>query len=69
MKNVPHWQAFVVLYFIIVAVPVYLVHAHLKKRAYANPGVVNLLLYFIGVIAAAFLMHSVAMWLYFKVLF
>ncbi len=36
MKNVPHWQGLVLMYFIIVGIPVYMVHTALRKRAYAN---------------------------------
>jgi hypothetical protein len=69
MKNVPHWQPFVIFYLVIVAVPVYFVHIFLKKRAYANRTFGNLLLYFAGVIGLAFVMHSLCMWLYFSFFF
>jgi len=69
MKNVPHWQWFVFMYFILVAIPVYLVHSSLKKRAYANRTFGNLILYFIGVLAAGYVMHSICMWAYFTFFF
>jgi hypothetical protein len=69
MKNVPHWQLLVAVYFIVVGIPVYYVHALLKKRAFANRTFKNLLLYFVGVIASAFVMHAVSMWLYFTFFF
>jgi len=69
MKNVPHWQLFVILYLVMVAVPVYTVHMFLKKRAYANRTFANLILYFAGVIGIAFTMHSLCMWLYFSFFF
>jgi len=69
MKNVPHWQWFVLLYLLLVAIPVYLVHSFLKSRAYANRTFGNLILYFISVLATGYLMHSVCMWLYFTIFF
>ncbi|WP_207492572.1 hypothetical protein [Aridibaculum aurantiacum] len=69
MKNVPHWQWLVLIYLILVAVPVYFVHNKLKARAYANRTFGNLLLYFFGVIATAYLMHALSMWLYFSFFF
>jgi len=69
MKNVPHWQLFVLLYLVFVAIPVYLVHSALKKRAYSNPGFVNLIIYFVAVLGAGFIMHSICTWLYFTFFF
>lgn len=69
MKNVPHWQLFVLMYLVLVAVPVYAVHSFLKKRAYANRNFGNLILYFAGVLATAYLMHSICTWLYFTFFF
>ncbi len=69
MKNVPHWHWLVVLYFILVAVPVYYIHLKLRGRAYAHRTFINLLFYFVGVIGAAYLMHSFSMWLYFTFFF
>jgi hypothetical protein len=69
MKNVPHWQWFVLLYLILVAIPVYSVHTVLKKKAYSNPVFGNLIIYFIGVLAAGFITHSLCTWLYFTFFF
>ena len=69
MKNVPHWHWFVLFYLAVVAIPVYLVHDFLKKRAYANRTFSNLILYFIGVLATGFIMHSICTWLYFTFFF
>ncbi|WP_147202904.1 hypothetical protein [Segetibacter aerophilus] len=69
MKNVPHWQLFVLLYLLMVAVPVYFAHTFLKQRAYANRTFGNLILYFAGVLATGFIMHSFSTWLYFTFFF
>ena len=69
MKNVPHWQALMLIYFMMVAVPVYLVHSKLKKRALANRTFTNLFIYTVAVIGIAFIMHTVTMWLYFTFFF
>jgi hypothetical protein len=69
MQIIPYWKGLVVAYFLLVAIPVYYVHSILKQRAYANRSFSNLLLYFIGVLASAFVMHSVCMWLYFTFFF
>ncbi len=69
MTNVPHWQLLMLLYFILVAAPVYVVHVVLKKRAYANRTFTNLIFYFMGVLGSAFIMHYIAMWLYFTFFF
>ena len=69
MANVPHWQWLILLYFLIVAIPVMLVHLRLKKKVLENKTPLNLLLYFILVTGTAFLMHFIAMYLYFKFIF
>lgn len=69
MEKVPNWEWLMVLYFLIVTVPVMLVHGWLKKRVLLNKSVANLFLYFAAVVGTAFLMHFVTMWLYFKFLF
>ncbi|TDH27885.1 hypothetical protein EXU57_05315 [Segetibacter sp. 3557_3] len=69
MKDVPHWQWLMVMYFLLVAIPVYMVHAQLKKRAFANRNFTNLLLYFVGVFLSAFVLHGFTMWLYFTFFF
>jgi len=69
MKNVPHWQGLVLMYFIIVGIPVYMVHTALRKRAYANPNFKNLIFYFIGVLGSAIVLHSLSMWMYFTFFF
>jgi hypothetical protein len=69
MNAVQHWQWFVLLYMALVAIPVYLVHSFFKKRAYANRTFGNLILYFIAVLSAGYIMHSLCMWLYFTFFF
>lgn len=69
MKNTPHWQLLVILYFLMVAIPVYLVHIKLKNRAYANRTFINLLIYFAGLLGSALILHTICMWLYFTFFF
>lgn len=69
MKNVPHWQWFMVLYFMLVAVPVYIAHVQLKKKLLVNKTLQNILYYFMAVIATAFVMHFITMLLYYKFIF
>jgi hypothetical protein len=69
MKNIPHWQLFMLIYFILVAAPVMMVHYWLKKRVLAERTALNLLLYFAAVIGTAFLMHFITMLIYFQLLF
>ncbi len=69
MKNVPYWQWFIVLYFVLVAVPVYIAHVQLKKKLLANKTALNILYYFIAVIATAFVMHFITMLVYYKFIF
>jgi hypothetical protein len=69
MKSIPHLPWLVVIYFLMVVIPVYVVHSYLKKRAYANQTFTNLFFYFAGVIGSAFVMHSLCMWFYFTFFF
>ncbi len=69
MQNVPHWQWLMLLYFLLVAVPVMLVHSILKKRVLSHKTPLNLLIYFAAVTGTAFAMHFITMWLYFKFIF
>jgi hypothetical protein len=69
MKQVPHWQWLVILYLVVVGIPVFLVHAYLKKRAFANRTFANMFLYFIGVIGTGYIMHSACIWFYFTFFF
>jgi len=69
MKNVPHWQWLVLMYFFLVAIPVYLVHNYFKQKAYANRTFKNLIIYFITVLGSGFVLHSICMWLYFTFFF
>ena len=69
MKNVPHWKWLIVGYAIMVAIPIYLAHIYLKKRAYENRTFGNLALYFFGVIGVGFTMHYLCLWLYFTFFF
>jgi len=69
MKNVPHWQLLMLIYFALVGIPVYIVHEKLKQRTLASPTLANLLVYAIAVIGIAFIMHTVTMWVYFTFFF
>lgn len=69
MQNVPHWRLFMLIYFVLVAVPVIIVHIWFRKRLLVNKTALNLALYFAAVMGAAFLMHFITMLLYFKFLF
>lgn len=69
MKNVPHWQWLVLLYMVVVALPVMLAHGALKKRLLEQKTMLNLLLYFVAILAVAFLAHLLAMWAYFSFIF
>jgi len=52
-----------------VAVPVMIVHSMLKKKVLENKTILNLLIYFASVIATAFIMHFITIWLYFEFIF
>lgn len=69
MKDVPYWQLLMLIYFLLVAIPVMIVHSILKKRVLQNKTPLNLLIYFTTVTATAFLMHFIAMFLYFKFIY
>jgi len=69
MKQVPHWQLLMLIYFILVAIPVMLVHYRLRKKVLAHKTLQNLLVYFVTVTATAFVMHFITMFLYYKFLF
>lgn len=69
MKNVPHWQLLMVIYFILVAVPVYILHLYLKKNILKNRTFLNLMLYFGAVVGCAFLMNFITLVLYYKFIF
>ncbi len=69
MEYVPHWQWLVVLYFLIVAIPVWLIHSKLRTILIANRNFKALLIYFFAVVGTAFLMHFIAMFLYFRLIF
>ena len=69
MKNVPHWQLLLLLYFVMVAIPVYGVHVWLKKKLLNKKSISNLLFYFIGVIGIAFLMNFICMNIYYTFFF
>jgi hypothetical protein len=69
MENVPHWRLFMLIYFVVVAIPVIIVHIWFRKKVQVNKTALNLLLYFAAVIGTAFLMHFITMFLYFKFLF
>ena len=69
MKNVPHWQLLLLLYFVMVAIPVYGVHVWIKQKVLNNKTFKNLLIYFVGVICVAFLMNFICMNIYYKFFF
>ena len=69
MKNVPHSQLLLLLYFVMVAIPVLGVHIWLKKKVLANKNFKNLLIYFIAIMGIAFIMNFVCMNLYYKFIF
>jgi hypothetical protein len=69
MQNVPHWQWLMVIYFLLVGIPVMLVHMKVKKRVLEDKTPLNLLIYFACVTGMAFLMHFITMLLYFKFIF
>lgn len=66
MKNVPHWRLFMVIYFLLVAVPVLLVHFRLKKKLLVNNTNRDKLFYCLGVVGVAVAMHFITMFVYFK---
>lgn len=69
MKNVPHWQLLMLIYFVLVAVPVYLLHLYLKKSILKNRTFLNLFLYFVAVVGSAFIMNFVTLIVYYKFIF
>jgi hypothetical protein len=69
MENVPQFHWLFLLYLLLVAVPVMIVHSWMKKRVLTNKTAFNLLIYFLSVAGVAFLMHFIAMWLYFEFFF
>jgi len=69
MNNVPHFHWLFLLYLVLVAAPVMIVHSFMKKWVLQNKTFSNLLIYFTSVIATAFAMHFITMWLYFEFIF
>jgi hypothetical protein len=69
MKNVPHWQWLMVVYFIAVAIPVYAVHTYLKNKLLLSKTAINLLIYFVAVLATACTMNFIVMWVYYGYFF
>ncbi len=69
MKNVPHWQLLLLLYFVMVAIPVYGVHVYMKKKLLNRKSLSNLLVYFVVVIGIAFLMNFICMNIYYRFFF
>lgn len=69
MKGVPYWQWLMLIYFVLVAVPVYSLHLYLKKKLLKHKSFLNLLLYFVAITGTALLMHIISMWLYFTFIF
>jgi hypothetical protein len=56
-------------YLILVAVPVYWVHLRLSKKVLAKRTFLNFFGYLITVLATAFIMNSITMWIYFTFFF
>jgi len=69
MKNVPHWQLLLLLYFVMVAVPVYGIHVWFKIKCLKSKTLTNVLVYVVAVIGVAFLMNFVCMNVYYKFIF
>lgn len=69
MNNVPNWQALILIYIVVVAIPVFLIHARLKPWVLASKTPGRFLAYLAGVAGTAFLTHFISTWLYFRVLF
>jgi hypothetical protein len=69
MTKLPYWQWLMLSYLILVAVPVYWVHLKLRKRVLANRTFSNFFVYLIAVLATAFIMNSITMWIYFRFFF
>lgn len=69
MKNVPHWQLLLLLYFVMVAVPVYGMHAWFKNKLLKSKTIKNLFVYVLAVIGIAFLMNFICMNVYYKFIF
>ncbi len=69
MKNTPHWQLLLLLYFVIVAVPVYATHIWLRKKLLQNRNYKNLLLYVVALFTIACAMNMLSMMIYFKFIF
>lgn len=69
MKAVPNWQWLMLIYTIIVASPVYILHNWFVVRLKTKKSGLLLAAYFLSLPVAAFLLHVLAMWLYYKFLF
>jgi uncharacterized BrkB/YihY/UPF0761 family membrane protein len=69
MKNVPHWQSLVLVYVFLVAIPVYTLHRYLQKKLLANKTLTGLFLYTVFMVILTIIMHTLAMWVYYRFLF
>ncbi len=69
MKNVPHWQLLMLMYFVLVAAPVMVLHFFLKRKLLANRSMTGLLIYLLILVGAAFLLNTAVMWIYYRFLF
>jgi hypothetical protein len=67
MKQVPNWQWFMLFYLLIVALPILLLSKFLKQKRLTKP--IDLLIYFVLLIVAAYLLHLAAMFIYYKFFF
>jgi len=69
MHAVPHWQLFMIIYFLAVGIPVMIVHYKIRKKIQEERTTKSLLIYFSAILGTALLMHLITMVVYFKFLF
>ena len=69
MNEVPNWEWLLLVYIILVALPVMLVHSAMRKKLLHDKSILNFALYFVSIAATALLMHFICMWMYFKFMF
>jgi hypothetical protein len=69
MTKLPHWQLLMLIYFLLVAIPVFVVHAKMKTKVLGEKTFANLMIYLASVTVTAVIMHFVTMWLYFTFFF
>ena len=69
MTKIPYWQWLMLMYFAMVAVPVFALHIYLKRKFLQKRSLAKLLIYFGAVTGTAFLMHIITLWIYFNFIF